>query len=131
MHQYEQLAVWQRGMTLAASLQRDARTATRYLDHTAWNQIMRAAMSIPANIAEGAMRSSPRDFANFLSMAIGSAAELHSLLQIASASELIPPPRSMEAADEARQLRSMLVSLRGRILRPEQRIGRQDKTPGA
>jgi four helix bundle protein len=116
MHQYEQLTVWQRSMALAASLQREARGARHYIDRTAWNQIMRAASSVPANIAEGAMRSSPRDFANFLSIAIGSTAELHALLLIAADSGLVSADRAGGAANEAKELRRMLVSLRGRIL---------------
>ena len=116
MHQYEQLTVWQRSMALAAILQGEARGARHYIDRTARNQIMRAASSVPANIAEGAMRSSPRDFGNFLSIAISSAAELHALLLIAAESGLIPADRARSAAHEARELRMMLVSLRARIL---------------
>ncbi|MBI5601068.1 MAG: four helix bundle protein [Gemmatimonadetes bacterium] len=116
MHQYEQLTVWQRSMALAAALQGEARAARHYIDRTAWSQIMRAASSVPANIAEGAMRSSPRDFANFLSIAIGSAAELHALLQIAADSGLIAVDRASNASHEAKELRQLLVSLRGRIL---------------
>ncbi|MBA4072095.1 MAG: four helix bundle protein [Gemmatimonas sp.] len=116
MHQYEQLTVWQRSMALAASLQGEARSARQFIDRTAWSQIMRVASSVPANIAEGAMRSSPRDFANFLSIAIGSAAELHALLLIAADSGLVDFDRATDAANEARELRQMLVSLRGRIL---------------
>ncbi len=122
MHQYEQLTVWQRSMALAATLQGEARGARHYIDRSAWSQIMRAASSVPANIAEGAMRLSPRDFANFLSIAIGSAAELHALLLIAAESGLIPADRARNAANEAKELRMMLVSLRGRILgQPSQR----------
>ncbi len=116
MHQYEQLMVWQRSMALAALLHAEARRANSYLDRTAWSQIVRAATSVPANIAEGAMRSSARDFANFLSIAIGSAAELHALLLIAADSGLVAAERARSAATEARDLRRMLVALRARIL---------------
>jgi len=125
MHQYEQLTVWQRSMALAAELQREARSARHYIDRTAWSQITRAATSVPANIAEGAMRSSPRDFANFLSIAIGSAAELHALLLIAAESGLLAPDRARTAAKEGKELRQMLVGLRGRILGQ-----RRQRTPG-
>ncbi len=124
MHQYEQLTVWQRSMALAASLQREALGVRHYIDRTAWSQVMRAASSVPANIAEGAMRSSPRDFANFLSIAIGSAAELHALLQIATDSGLLAPDRAKTAAKEAKELRQMLVSLRFRILGHQRQLPR-------
>jgi four helix bundle protein len=46
-------------------------------------QIRRAAVSIPANVAEGAARRSPREFIRFLLVARGSAMELRVLLDIA------------------------------------------------
>jgi four helix bundle protein len=46
-------------------------------------QIRRSSVSIAANIAEGAARGSPREFARFLRTARGSAAELRVLLDIA------------------------------------------------
>ena len=45
-------------------------------------QIRRAAVSIPANIAEGATRNSKKDFNHFLNIAIGSAVELETLIEI-------------------------------------------------
>jgi four helix bundle protein len=125
MHQHEQLAVWKRSRALAASLYRQASGARGYLAATAWPQIVRAAASVPANIAEGAMRSSNRDFARFLSIAIGSAAELHTLLLIASDSGLLPASESTAAAAEAKEIRLMLVGLRARVIRlPRQPIAR-------
>jgi four helix bundle protein len=43
----------------------------------------RAAVSIPSNIAEGAARSSPKEFAQFLNIAGGSVSELDTQLEIA------------------------------------------------
>lgn len=46
------------------------------------NQIRRAAVSIPANIAEGAGRRTEKDFKNFLYIALGSAFELETLIDL-------------------------------------------------
>ncbi len=117
MHQHEQLEVWKRSRALAASLLHQAQGSRGYLAATAWTQIVRAATSVPANIAEGAMRGSDRDFARFLSIALASAAELHTLLLIASDSALIAAAQATPAAQESLELRRMLVALRGRVLR--------------
>ena len=47
------------------------------------SQTTRAAVSVVANIAEGSSRSSNKDFAHFLEIAIGSAFELETLIDIA------------------------------------------------
>ncbi|MBI2407925.1 MAG: four helix bundle protein [Gemmatimonadetes bacterium] len=123
MHQHEQLAVWKRSRALAATLHRRAATARGSFALTAWPQIVRASASVPANIAEGAMRSSNRDFARFLSISIGSAAELQTLLLIAGDCGLVPADEANAAATEAREIRLMLVGLRARVMRlPRQPI---------
>lgn len=46
------------------------------------NQMRRAAVSIPANIAEGASRKSEKEFCHFLHIAIGSGFELETLMLV-------------------------------------------------
>ena len=46
-------------------------------------QIRRAAVSVPSNIAEGAARTTKREFAQFLSIARGSLSEIDTQLEIA------------------------------------------------
>lgn len=56
----------------------------RRLRHSALaTQIERAAVSIPANIAEGSSRASPAEFARFANISIGSLRELETLLDLA------------------------------------------------
>ncbi len=116
MHQYENLDLWKRGVSLAARLQRCARQSSRGPDQSVWHQISRAAVSIPANVAEGAQRGSDREFARFLGIAMGSAAELHTLICLARAADVLPDADAQAFAQEALELRRMASALRSRVL---------------
>ena len=54
------------------------------------DQMQRAAISVPSNIAEGKGRISQREFRRFLAMARGSLFELHTQLEIARRINLLP-----------------------------------------
>jgi len=60
------------------------------------SQIRRASVSIPANISEGSARQSSKEFNHFLHIALGSAAELHTLVLIAKNLEYISDIDSIE-----------------------------------
>jgi len=55
----------------------------KYETYALGDQMRRAAVSVPANIAEGQGRQHPKEFAQHLSIAKGSLAELHTLLIVA------------------------------------------------
>ena len=116
MHRCEQLEVWKRSVKLAARLHLVARSSTRWADQSLWNQVSRAAVSIPANIAEGAQRGTDREFIRFLGIAMGSAAELQTLLALAQKSGVLDAGSAGPLAQEARELRRMTAALRGRML---------------
>ncbi|MCS7001202.1 MAG: four helix bundle protein, partial [Candidatus Kapabacteria bacterium] len=56
------------------------------------SQMRRAAISVPANIAEGWARGTTQQFLQFLSIAAGSLWELETYLILAQRVELLPPP---------------------------------------
>ncbi|MFA6167937.1 MAG: four helix bundle protein [Gemmatimonadaceae bacterium] len=113
MHHYEQLELWKRGIALSGRLHRAARAArANWRDRALWDQISRAAISIPSNVAEGSLRGTNREFSRFLAIAMGSAAELHSLIQLALASGVLEEAEARSLADEAVALRRMASALR-------------------
>jgi|SRR5689334_4188088 len=82
---YRDLLAWQKAMDLVTNIYRATRAFPREELYGLTNQLRRAAVSIPSNIAEGQARRSRREFHRFLTTARGSLAEIETQLQIASA----------------------------------------------
>lgn len=82
INSYKDLIVWQRGMELVAAAYRLTDSYPKEELYSLTSQIRRAAVSIPANIAEGRKRSTRKDFCHFLTIAYGSASELETHLEI-------------------------------------------------
>ena len=70
-------------MDLAQSIYELAKSFPAKEECRVTSQMIRAAVSIPANIAEGHTRGTRKDYAHFISIARGSTAELETLLLLA------------------------------------------------
>ncbi len=75
------------------------------------DQICRAAVSVPSNIAEGYERNSPRDFIRFLNIAKGSCGELRTQLYIAKELEYIDQDFFTDLLERSRAISAMLIGL--------------------
>ena len=73
---YKDLIVWQKSMDLAVIIYNEVKLLPREEVYSLSDQIRRAVISIPSNIAEGQQRNAPGDFRRFLSIAKGSLGEL-------------------------------------------------------
>jgi four helix bundle protein len=80
---FEDLKVWQRAMDLVPCVYQLTRLLPPSERFVLVAQIQRAAVSIPANIAEGQARRHTKEFLQHLSIARGSLAELQTLLTVA------------------------------------------------
>lgn len=80
---YERLEVWQKGMDLAVEVYGLTRGLPADERFSLADQMRRCAVSIPSNIAEGTARASKKEFVQYLYIALGSASELDTQLQIA------------------------------------------------
>lgn len=79
---YKELLVWQRAMELVVEVYKLTELFPRDEKYGLAIQMQRAAVSIPSNIAEGYRRSHRKEYAQFLSIAFGSAAELETQIEI-------------------------------------------------
>ena len=78
---HERLEAWRWAHRLALELYDVTDRWPRSEMYGLTSQARRAAISIPANIAEGAAKHGPREFARFLNISLGSLAELSYLLR--------------------------------------------------
>ncbi len=110
---FEDLGVWQRACRLTVEIFRGFRSCREF---TLKDQIQRAALSVPSNIAEGSERGSLKDFAHFLNISKGSCGELRTQLYIARKLELLRKASFDQLVAESKELSAMLEGLRRSIL---------------
>ena len=79
---YRELIVWQKAMSLVEEIYRLVKLLPKEETYALSDQMRRAAVSIPSNIAEGHGRNSDREFLRFLSIAQGSRAEIDTQIEI-------------------------------------------------
>ena len=82
MHNYRELKIWQKAIDLSIDTYA---LVEEFPDNEKLNlssQVRRSAVSVASNIAEGAGRNSDKDFLRFLGIALGSAYELQTQLEI-------------------------------------------------
>ncbi|HEX9368167.1 MAG TPA: four helix bundle protein [Vicinamibacterales bacterium] len=111
MQDYRKLQVWQKSHQLAL---KTYELPAYLLKPEAWplrDQILRAVISIPSNIAEGAGRGSNPDFRRFLWHSMGSCNELESQLLLASDLKFVPSERHTRLGNDLSEVRKMLSSL--------------------
>jgi four helix bundle protein len=80
---YRDLDVWIAGMDLVERCYRSTRLFPSEELYGLTNQLRRAAISIPSNVAEGNCRRSTKAYANHVSIALGSHGELETCVEIA------------------------------------------------
>jgi four helix bundle protein len=80
---HKNLDVWQLSVSLATYVYKITEIFPKSEIYGLTSQMRRAAVSIPSNIAEGAARSSNKEFAQFLNIAGGSLSELDTQIEIA------------------------------------------------
>jgi four helix bundle protein len=111
MHDFRKLQVWQRSRELAVSIDRVTRQFPRADHGVVASQLRRAALSIPANIAEGCGKSSRKETMRFLQIAAGSAHEVENHLLIAADLGYLAKATSEQKLGELKTIQRMLGAL--------------------
>lgn len=105
---FEDLEVWKEGMELAKEIYSILRNCK---DYSLRDQIHRAAVSVPSNIAEGFERQTNKEFIQFLYIAKGSCGELRTQLYLAVELNEISKETGSILIDRCRKVSSMLFNL--------------------
>ena len=111
MRPHERLDVWRRAIDFVVGVYKATESFPKEEKFGLTSQVRRAAVSIPANIAEGAARRSGKEFVYFLSNAQGSASEVETELLIASRLGYLGDDRFSELRASYDDIGRMLIGL--------------------
>lgn len=112
---FRDLRVWQAAMDLVEKVYRGTQKFPTHEAYGLTNQLRRAAVSIPSNIAEGHTRAHTKEYLNFISITQGSLAELQTQIEIASRLDYLASATADEILDDSVSLSKQLYALRNAI----------------
>jgi four helix bundle protein len=111
MQHYRELVVWRKGMALAKQCYQVTKAFPRSEIFGMTSQIRRAAVSIPANVAEGHARAHTKEYMHHLSIARGSLAELETHLLLSKDVGLLSEEALQDCLRLADEISKMLPAL--------------------
>ncbi|HDH58485.1 MAG TPA: four helix bundle protein [Bacteroidetes bacterium] len=83
MKDFKDLRIWKQGIEIVKEIYRITATFPKSEQFGLTNQMRRASISIPSNVAEGHIKNQTNEFARYLTISLGSCAELETQLHIA------------------------------------------------
>ena len=114
MHNFRNLQIWKDAMDLAQEVYEVTETIPTKETYGIISQMTRAAVSIPSNIAEGSGRSE-KDFAHFLSIALGSLFELNTQIMLSERIGYMDNKQSVALQNKADKLQMMIAGFKRRL----------------
>jgi four helix bundle protein len=115
MQGFRELRVWQAGIDLVELVYRLTTSFPKEEIYGLTNQMRRAAVSIPSNIAEGHTRESIREYLQYIAIAQSSLAELETQVEIAKRLHYIQPDQIQHILDNVAALGKQLYALRNAL----------------
>lgn len=111
MQDFKDLIVWKKAHKNVLLIYRLSKGFPKEEQFGLTNQLRRAATSIPTNIAEGAGKSTQKDFANFLQTSLGSAQEVEYLLLLSYELKYLNQEDYNKINSSNNEVKAMLISL--------------------
>lgn len=108
---YKQLKVWQKAIDLTVEVYKIVKYLPKEETYVLSDQMRRAVVSIPSNIAEGQGRNSRKEFQNFLSIARGSLWELGTQIEICERLGFLNKPQTTKVHELTMEIGKMLNAL--------------------
>ena len=113
MRGFQELVVWQRAMELCKEIYLVSAKLPEEERFGLVQQLRKAAVSVPSNIAEGYSRQTTGDYRHHLQMACGSTGEIQTQLMIADQLKMLTPgtaTKAMNLAEECMKILATMVS---------------------
>lgn len=107
IERFEDIQAWQKARELVTRIYNVPNKSDFAKDYSLKDQLRRASVSVMSNISEGYARQTDKEFAQFLYIALGSTAEVQSLLYVAQDLKYI----SKEESDNIYELSSEVARL--------------------
>jgi four helix bundle protein len=113
MKSHKDLTVWQKSVEMVTTVYSETKKWPKEELYGLISQVRRASVSIPSNIAEGAGRGSQKEFTRFLSISLGSLAELETQIVIAQKLGYIDDIANFD--QDLQEIRRMIIGLKKRL----------------
>jgi len=108
---FKDLEIWKRGIDIVETIYRITQPFSEKELYGLTNQLRRAAVSVPSNIAEGFSRASKKEYKHFLYVSLGSCSELITHMIISSRLKYIDNKLAEDIIDELEQISKMTMTL--------------------
>ena len=116
MHKFKELQIWKRSREFCSEIYS---ITSKFPDSEKFgltNQLRRASVSIPSNIAEGSSRKSNKDFSRFLEITLGSAYEIETQLLIAFDLKFINENELKKLTSELEEIIKMISKFKSKLI---------------
>jgi four helix bundle protein len=112
---HKRLKAWQLSIELVKDVYKLTQSFPKEEMYGLTSQMRRAAISIPSNIAEGAIGRTKKHFASYLLNSIGSIAELDTQIEIAQTLEFITNDEEVELIEKLNRVKALTLGLKNSL----------------